>query len=309
MSTTTGMSRVFVARAQDAEHLVAVRRRHDEVEQHERGAHLLELGEGIGARSHGDVGQVRAGERLDQDVSADRIVIHDENRAENHPRPQCSREARMIATRASEIRSLKQGKGGDPPVPIRAWTKGRGPSPRKPSPPPAPLSLEATEDWSDLAHRIRRGGRERGELLWLGTGQAWYEPMAMAVLVFFLVQVGVPGALFLWARWIRSCTGAPSYAARVGQALPVITAAVPLLTPLLFVAGTIFSLHAVASAQLTAAQRQSVLASSVAEAFYDGLFVWLLGVVLSTLWLGYVTWRWRGSTRPPSPPDEPHDGS
>ena len=54
------------ARAQDAQDLVAVGRRHHEVEQDERRLHLLDLLERLGARPDRDVRQLGVGERLDR---------------------------------------------------------------------------------------------------------------------------------------------------------------------------------------------------------------------------------------------------
>ena len=75
----------LLARPQDTEHLVAVGRRHHEVEQDQRGLKLVELRDGVGARRHRYMGQVGARERLDEDVPADRIVVYDQNGAVDHP--------------------------------------------------------------------------------------------------------------------------------------------------------------------------------------------------------------------------------
>ncbi len=70
--------------AKDAQDLVAVRRRHHEVEQDERGAHPLDLLEGFGPGRHGDVRKVGPGERLHQDMPTDGVVINYEDRTTGH---------------------------------------------------------------------------------------------------------------------------------------------------------------------------------------------------------------------------------
>ena len=46
------------------------------------------------------------------------------------------------------------------------------------------------------------------------------------------------------------------------------------------------------------ADRRRILASGIAEAFYDGVLIVGLAVVVAA-WLLFGTWRWHWSARPP----------
>ena len=59
--------------------------------------------------------------------------------------------------------------------------------------------------------------------------------------------------------------------------------------------GLIQSVMAVRAPGLSAPQKQSILASGIAEAMYNGAFAVLL-VVIGAIWVGFV--RWRVSRRP-----------
>ncbi len=72
------------AAPQDAQDLVAVRRRHHEVEQHDRRLHSLDLLESLRARADGNMREVRICEGLDQYMSTNGIVVDDEDGATRH---------------------------------------------------------------------------------------------------------------------------------------------------------------------------------------------------------------------------------
>ena len=59
--------------------------------------------------------------------------------------------------------------------------------------------------------------------------------------------------------------------------------------------GLIQSVIAVRAPDLSAAQKQSILASGIAGAMYNGAFAVLL-VVIGATWIGFFTWR--ASRRP-----------
>ncbi len=69
------------SRAERSEYLVAIGLRHDEIEQHDGGSDLLDLVQGFGARTNGHVRELRCGERLNEGMSADAVVIDNEDGA------------------------------------------------------------------------------------------------------------------------------------------------------------------------------------------------------------------------------------
>ena len=85
-------------RAQDAQDLVAVRRRHHQIEQHDRRLHPLDLLERLGARADRHVRKVGIRERLNQDMSTDGVVVDDEDGATRHVQ-KCTRRSRVGANR------------------------------------------------------------------------------------------------------------------------------------------------------------------------------------------------------------------
>jgi hypothetical protein len=94
-------------------------------------------------------------------------------------------------------------------------------------------------------------------------------------------------ALLLWARWLRRRTTAPRFVSWVSYVLLAL-AAVPAAAGL--VAATLGVHHAM-SHDISPADRQRVLASGIAEAFYDGVLTGALAAVVA-LWLLLGTWRW-----------------
>src|SRR4029434_1002975 len=63
------------------EHRVAIRIRHHQVEQHERGLVALEPGDRFTTTAQRDRGQSGRSQSLAEHVTADRIVIHDQDEA------------------------------------------------------------------------------------------------------------------------------------------------------------------------------------------------------------------------------------
>jgi hypothetical protein len=68
----------WASSAVDPQHLVAVGRRHHQVEQDDRRVDLLDGGERLGAAPDRDVTQARRRERLHEDVPAHGVVIDDQ---------------------------------------------------------------------------------------------------------------------------------------------------------------------------------------------------------------------------------------
>ena len=76
----------LLARAKDAQHLVAVRRGHHQIEQDDRGADLVDDGERLAAAPDRNVSEARSRQRLDEHVATDGVVIDDQDGPVGHSR-------------------------------------------------------------------------------------------------------------------------------------------------------------------------------------------------------------------------------
>jgi hypothetical protein len=119
--------------------------------------------------------------------------------------------------------------------------------------------------------------------------------VALLSLVLALGIFAVPPAaalgLWLWVRRLQQREGLPRFARWSTYTLIGVAGMITVGT----VISLIQSVRAVRAPGLSAAQKQSILASGIAEAMYNGTFALLL-VVIGALWLGFVTWR--ASRRP-----------
>ena len=93
-------------------------------------------------------------------------------------------------------------------------------------------------------------------------------------------------ALWFWVRRLQRRAGLPRFAGWSTYALIGVAGMITIGT----VVGLIQSIIAVRAPGLSAAQKQSVLASGIAEAMYNGAFTVLL-VVIGAIWVGFVRWR------------------
>ena len=117
--------------------------------------------------------------------------------------------------------------------------------------------------------------------------------VGLLLVLVFVAPAGVLALLFFWARWLGHRTAAPRYGAWVAY-VPLVLAVVATI------AGTVGAVVGVLRAMagdISPADRQRVLASGVAEAFYDGVLIVVLAVVVA-LWLLFGTWRWHWATKP-----------
>jgi hypothetical protein len=107
----------------------------------------------------------------------------------------------------------------------------------------------------------------------------------------FAVPPGAAFGLWLWVQRLHRRGGLPRFARWSTYTLVGVAAMITVGT----VVGLIQSVIGVRAPGLGAGQKQSILASGVAEAAYNGAFGVLL-VVIGAIWVGFV--RWRASRRP-----------
>ncbi|HEY2513920.1 MAG TPA: hypothetical protein VGI39_23795 [Polyangiaceae bacterium] len=118
--------------------------------------------------------------------------------------------------------------------------------------------------------------------------------MAFLSFVLALTLFAAPPAaalvLWLWVRRLHEREGLPRFARWSAYTLVGVAGVISLGT----VARLIESVLAVRAPGSSAAERQKILASGLAEAVYNGAFAALL-VGIGALWVGFV--RWRASRR------------
>ena len=114
--------------------------------------------------------------------------------------------------------------------------------------------------------------------------------LALALGIFAVPPAAAVG-LWLWVRRRQWRAGLPRFAQRTAYVLVGIAAMITIGT----VVDLIQSVIAVRAPGLSAAQKQSILASGIAEAMYNGAFAVLL-VVIGAVWVGFFAWR--SSRRP-----------
>ncbi len=106
------------------------------------------------------------------------------------------------------------------------------------------------------------------------------------VLGIFAVPPAMTVGLWLWVRRLQQRGALPRFARWTAYVLVGVAGVIAVGT----VVGLIQSVVAVRAPGMSAAQKQSVLASGVAEAMYNGAFGVLL-VVIGAIWIGFVRWR------------------
>ena len=114
--------------------------------------------------------------------------------------------------------------------------------------------------------------------------------LALALAIFAVPPAATVG-LWLWVRRLQRRAGLPRFARWSTYTLVSVAGVITVGT----VVGLIQSVLAVRAPGLSAAQKQSILASGIAEAMYNGAFAVLL-VVIGAIWLAFVRWRasrWR----------------
>jgi hypothetical protein len=114
--------------------------------------------------------------------------------------------------------------------------------------------------------------------------------LVLALGIFAVPPAAVLG-LWLWVRRLQRRVGLPRFAKWSSYTLIGVAGVITIGTVVVLIQ----SVLAVRAPGLSAAQKQSILASGIAEAFYNGVFGVLL-VVIGVLWVGFV--RWRASRRP-----------
>jgi hypothetical protein len=118
--------------------------------------------------------------------------------------------------------------------------------------------------------------------------------VGLLLVLVFVAPAGVLALLFFWARWLGHRTAAPRYGAWVAYVPLVLGLVATIAGPV----GAVVGVLRVMAGDISPADRQRVLASGVAEAFYDGVLTMALAAVV-TLWLLFGTWRWHWRARPP----------
>jgi len=114
--------------------------------------------------------------------------------------------------------------------------------------------------------------------------------LALAFGIFAVPPAATVG-LWLWIQRLQRRVGLPRCARWTAYVLVGVSGVITVGT----VVGLIQSVIAVRAPGLSAAQKQSILASGIAEAMYNGAFGVLL-VVIGAIWIGFV--RLRASRRP-----------
>lgn len=107
----------------------------------------------------------------------------------------------------------------------------------------------------------------------------------------FAVPPGAAFGLWLWVQRLQRRGGLPRFARWSTYTVVGVAAMITVGT----VVGLIQSVIAVRAPDLSVGQKQSILASGIAEATYNGAFGMLL-VMVGATWVGFV--RWRASRRP-----------
>jgi hypothetical protein len=107
----------------------------------------------------------------------------------------------------------------------------------------------------------------------------------------FAIPPSATVGLWLWVRRLQQRADLPRFARWSTYTLVGVAGMITVGT----VVGLTQSVIAVRAPGLSAAQKQSILASGIAEATYNGAFSVLL-VVIGAIWIGFV--RWRASRRP-----------
>lgn len=114
--------------------------------------------------------------------------------------------------------------------------------------------------------------------------------LALALGIFAVPPATTVG-LWLWVQRLQRRVGLPRFARWTAYVLVGVAAMITVGT----VVGLIQAVIAVRAPGLSAAQKQSILASGIAEAMYNGAFVALL-VLIGAIWIGFFAWR--ASRRP-----------
>jgi hypothetical protein len=112
----------------------------------------------------------------------------------------------------------------------------------------------------------------------------------LALALFAVPPAGAIG-LWIWVRRLHRRVGLPRFARFSTYTLGGVAGILTVGT----VAGLVQSMMAIRAPGLSAADKQRILASGVAEALYNGEFGVLL-VLVGAIWVAFV--RWRGSRRP-----------
>jgi hypothetical protein len=108
----------------------------------------------------------------------------------------------------------------------------------------------------------------------------------LLLVVVFVAPAGLLVPLFIWARWLGGRTGAPRYWPWAAYVPLTLGAVATLSGPVVAVVGVLRAM----SRDTSPVDRQRVLASGIAQAFYDGVLIVALTVVVA-LWLLFGTWR------------------
>lgn len=113
-------------------------------------------------------------------------------------------------------------------------------------------------------------------------------------MVVFIAPAAPLVPLFFWSRWLGRRTAAPRYGPWAAYVLLSLGALATITGPVVAVVGV----PRVTGSDISPVDRQRVLASGIAEAFYDGMLIVAVALVVA-LWLLFGTWRWHWTVRPP----------